>query len=128
MADPITDGALALSKTPQPRYLTLAKSLAAEIGRGAVVPGDRLPGERELCRSFGVSRVTVRRALAELRDQGMIEPDGPRGWFVLSASLGEPNALMSFSEMARSRGLTPTSRVVVAEVRPATIDEADALP
>ena len=94
MSDPITDGALALSKMPQPRYLALAKSLAAEIARGAVVPGDRLPGERELCRSFGVSRVTVRRALAELRDQGMIEPDGPRGWFVLSASLGEPNDLV----------------------------------
>jgi GntR family transcriptional regulator len=109
----------------QPRYLAVAKLLSADIARGVVAPGDRLPGERELCKHFNVSRITVRRALAELRDRGLIDADSTRGWFVTSTSLGEPNALMSFSEMARSRGLAPSSRIRRAVVRPATIDEAE---
>ena len=126
MSQPLTDGSLALAQA-QPLYLTVAKLLAAEIARGVVAPGDRLPGERELCRHFSVSRVTIRRALGELRDRGLIEADGTRGWFVASVSLGEPNVLMSFSEMARSRGLAPGSRVLTALVRPATIDESEEL-
>lgn len=126
MAQGLTEGSLALAQA-QPLYLTVVKHLAAEIARGAVTPGDRLPGERELCRHFGVSRVTIRRALGELRARGLIEADGTRGWFATSVALGEPNALMSFSEMARSRGLAPSSRVLTAEVRPASLDEAEEL-
>ena len=122
----LTEGSLALAQAP-PLYQTVVKELSAEFARGTVAPGDRLPGERELCRHFGVSRVTIRRALRELRERGLIEPDGTRGWFVTSVALGEPNALMSFSEMARSRGLVPSSRVLSAVTRPATIDEAEEL-
>ena len=92
-----------------------------------MAPGDRLPGERELCRHFDVSRVTVRHALSELRDRGLIEPESARGWFVTSTALGEPNALTSFSEMARSRGLKPGARILAGQVRPATMDDAEAL-
>jgi DNA-binding GntR family transcriptional regulator len=47
---------------------------------------------------------------------------------VTPAAIGEPpNALMSFSEMAASRGLTPGARELDRHVRPATIDEADDL-
>lgn len=119
-------GPLALSDA-QPLYAKVLRELNAEIAQGSARPGDRLPGERELCKHFRVSRVTIRRALAELRDRGVIEAEGTRGWFVTASALGEPNALMSFSEMARSRGLAPNSRVLRAEVRPATIDEAEGL-
>ncbi len=110
----------------QPRYLTVSRALAREIGRGAARSGDRLPSERTLCRQFGVSRVTVRRALADLRQQGLIEAAGPKGWFVAASPLGEPSALMSFSEMAAVRGLTASSRVLGANTRPASLDEAEA--
>jgi DNA-binding GntR family transcriptional regulator len=111
----------------QPLYLNLARSLREKIASGSLALGDRLPGERDLCRRFDISRVTVRRALSELRDQGLIEPAGPRGWFVTARSIGEPNVLMSFSEMARGRGLVPSSQVLAAVTRPATIDEAEDL-
>jgi GntR family transcriptional regulator len=126
MDRPRTAGSLALSDA-QPLYAKVLRELSAEIAQGAARPGDRLPGERELCKHFQVSRVTVRRALAELRDRGVIEVDGTRGWFVTASALGEPNALMSFSEMARSRGLVPSSRVLRAVARPATIDEGEEL-
>lgn len=111
----------------QPLYLFVAQALSDRIARGELAPGMQLLSERELCRQFGVSRVTVRRALGELRDRGLIEPDSARGWFVQAPSLGEPNALMSFTEMAKSRGLSATSTVLRADVRTATIDEAEEL-
>ena len=111
----------------QLRYQRVQDSLAEEIARGRRSPGSRLPPERALAEHFGVSRVTLRRALGELERIGVVTRR-PGGWEVTPAAIGEPpNALMSFSEMAASRGLTPGARVLDRHVRPATIDEADAL-
>jgi GntR family transcriptional regulator len=111
----------------QPRYVRIAEALAAQIESGELSQGTKLLGERELSKHFDASRVTLRRALVDLRDRGLIEADSSRGWFVASPYVGEPNALMGFSEMAKSRGLTASSIVLRAEVRAATIDEADEL-
>lgn len=54
-----------------------------EIVRGAFEPGDPLPTEQALCEQFGVSRITVRRALADLADEGLIERRHGVGTFVL---------------------------------------------
>jgi DNA-binding GntR family transcriptional regulator len=70
--------------------------------------------------------VTLGRALAELEEAGVVARDG-RGWTVAASRIGEPpNELMSFSEMATSRGLTPSARVLRQGSRPASIDEAEA--
>lgn len=53
-----------------------------EIDRGVLAPGDALPTEQTLCDQFGVSRITVRRALADLADQGYIERRHGIGSFV----------------------------------------------
>lgn len=111
----------------RPRYMAVAKSLAGEIASGRMTSGDRLLGERQLCQRFAVSRETIRRALLALRDRGLVEADSTRGWVVTAAAVGEANALVSFTEMARGRGLVPSSRVVKAAVRPAAVDEAEEL-
>jgi len=109
------------------RYQRVQDALAAEIERGRHAPGSRLPPERALAEHFGVSRVTLRRALDELARAGVVERSGA-GWAVATATIGEPpNALMSFSEMAASRGLRPGGHVLERHVRPATIDEAESL-
>jgi GntR family transcriptional regulator len=111
----------------QLRYQRVREELASEIERGRRPPGSRLPPERALAEHFGVSRVTLRRALEELARGGVVTRSGT-GWAVVSATIGEPpNVLMSFSEMAASRGLVPGGRVLDRRVRPATIDEAEAL-
>jgi GntR family transcriptional regulator len=111
----------------QLRYQRVQESLAEEIHRGRRPPGSRLPPERALASHFGVSRVTLRRALDELEAAGVVTRSGAR-WAVASPAVGEPpNELMSFSEMATARGLTPGSRLLDRHVRPATIDEAEAL-
>jgi len=115
-----------ISQASQPLYHRVYRQIAKEIESGALQPGDRLPSERWLCDELGVSRATVRRAIEELAGDGLVEGRG-RGSFVTGDALVEPpNTLMSLSELGRSRGLEASSRVLAAEVRPATIDEAEA--
>ena len=111
----------------QLRYQRVQQALADEIQRGGRPAGSRLPPERALAEHFGVSRVTLRRALDELAAAGVVTRSGS-GWVVASGAIGEPpNELMSFSEMAASRGLEPGARVLDRQVRAATLDEAEAL-
>lgn len=111
----------------KPRYSAIAEELARQIEDGALPQGAQLLGERELCKHFDASRVTLRKALFELKDRGLIEADSSRGWFVCSPVVGEPNALVSFTEMARSRGLKASSVVIAAATRAAAIEEAERL-
>jgi GntR family transcriptional regulator len=110
----------------RPLYHRVYKEIAQEIERGALDPGDPLPSERWLCDELGVSRATVRRAIEELVADGLVEPRG-RGTVVSGAPFVEPpNTLVSLTELGRARGLAATARVLRSEIRPATIDEADA--
>jgi GntR family transcriptional regulator len=84
-------------------------------------PGDHLPSERTLGEMLNVSRVTVRRGMQQLVDEGLIE--GRR-----VAEFGEPlNSLVSFTAMGADRGLSTSATVLTAAVREATIDEAELL-
>src|SRR5882724_12625535 len=65
-----------------PPFLQIARSLAADIQRGRLRPGDRLPGSRRLAESLEVHRNTVLAALAELTAEGWIETAPGRGTFV----------------------------------------------
>src|SRR5215831_1439537 len=65
-----------------PPFLQIARSLAADIQRGRLRPGDRLPGSRRLADSLEVHRNTVLAALAELTAEGWIETAPGRGTFV----------------------------------------------
>jgi GntR family transcriptional regulator len=65
-----------------PLHRQLFLVLHDEIERGVIAPGDALPTEQTLCDQFGVSRITVRRALADLAEQGYIERRHGVGSFV----------------------------------------------
>ena len=79
--DDIRGKAVALmAGVPLHRQLFLV--LHDEIARGAIPAGNPLPTEQELCDQFGVSRITVRRALADLADQGYITRRQGVGSFV----------------------------------------------
>ncbi len=114
-------------ESPQPLYLRVYRIVADQIASGVLAGGDRLPAERALCEQLGVSRATVRRALGELADDGLIESSIGRGSFVSSGPLVEPpNALLSLTELGSRRGLVPTARVLSAGVRAATVEESEA--
>jgi len=113
-----------ISAAPDPLYLQVYDAVAEAIASRRLKPGDRLPTERALCAQFGISRATVRRAMRRLSDEGLIDAKVGRGSFVRGGPLAEPpNALMSFTELARARGLAATSQVLAQNVRPATLEE-----
>jgi GntR family transcriptional regulator len=112
----------------EPLYQRVMRSIQHDIEAGRLTQGTRLPSERELCERLDVSRVTTRRALAGLVEQGVVEASPGRGWFVAAGPVSEPpNRLLSFSALGRARGLEPTARVVRCETRPASFEEADDL-
>src|SRR5712671_297989 len=109
-------------------YESCADVLSSEIAQGTLQPGQRLASERSLADTLGFTRLTVRRALRELAERGLLEPDERRGWQVRGGPVSESlNTLMGFSQMARQRGLIATSRILALEYREATIDEAEML-
>ena len=68
--------------SPLPLYHQLAEHLSAEIHRGALSPGDRLPSEPELSRTYGIGRPTVRQATELLVRRGLAERRRGAGTFV----------------------------------------------
>ena len=72
-----------------PLYQQVAHSLEEQILTGAMVPGDKLPSERELCQQYGVSQITVRRALRELAHDERVYSQHGLGWFVGDAPAGD---------------------------------------
>lgn len=110
----------------QPRFQLVANAVSDAIARGEI--SDRLPTERALCEKFGVSRVTLRRALATLAENGLVAPSWGRGWYVVGEPLSEPpNALLSFTELADQMGLKASSQVLACNRRSAGMDEAETL-
>src|SRR6202034_2713134 len=95
--------------------------LAGEIAVGALMPGDRLPTEHDLAAWFGVSRMTLRHALAELARRGLVTRAVGRhgGTFVAAPKLEqELNTLAGFSEQLRRHGMVAGARVLSASLHP----------
>ncbi|MBD0737369.1 GntR family transcriptional regulator [Streptomyces sp. CBMA29] len=112
---------------PEPLWLQAKAALQERIAAGEVEPGSRLPPERELCQMLAISRVTLRKALTALVEEGVLRPAHGRGWYVGVPERKEwPNTLESFTETARRMGLVPTSRVLRRELGTSTFDEAEA--
>ncbi|WP_066370824.1 GntR family transcriptional regulator [Herbidospora mongoliensis] len=116
---------------PEPLWVQAVNLIKDQLGSGLLKPGGRLPPERELCERLGISRVTLRKALRTLVEEGILSPSHGRGWYV-APSVGAParewpNSLESFTETARQMGLTPSSTVLRHEVVPANLDEAEQL-
>jgi GntR family transcriptional regulator len=115
---------------PEPLWIQAVNLITSEIESGVLKPGMRLPPERELCTQLTISRVTLRKALNKLVEDGLLNASHGRGWYVApAAGSGKewPNSLESFSETAARMGLTASSTVLTATVSPANLDEADEL-
>jgi DNA-binding GntR family transcriptional regulator len=72
----------------EPAYAQLVGILRGQIAAGVFRPGDRLPSEAQLCERYGVSPMTVRRAVNILVDQGVVIAEQGRGTFVRPLELG----------------------------------------
>jgi GntR family transcriptional regulator len=95
------------------RYLAIAADLRERVGRGEFAAGRLLPSEAELSAAYDASRVTVRKALEELREEGLVDARQGFGWFVaadpLRQSLGRLGTIES--QLAAS-GVTPQRQIL----------------
>ncbi len=95
-----------------PLYHQLATKLRQQIASGQFRPGDRLPSEDALCEEYGVSRITVRAALDQLVDAGLLWRQRGKGTFVSNQRVDhELIHLTDFVEDMAASGLQSSSRV-----------------
>ncbi len=109
-----------------PKYQQL-QQLLSELIAAELRPGDRLPSERVLMARFGMSRTTVRHAIAELERDGALERRHGSGTFVAQRRVTSRLHLASFSEDMARRGLIPSTELLAAVELEADPDLAEAL-
>jgi GntR family transcriptional regulator len=98
-------------------YARIETVLAAEITGGNLKVGDQLPTEDSLIARFGVSRITVRRAIQNLVSRGLVEIRRGKGTFVAAPKITQDlKALSGFVEDMHALGHKPTARVIGKDV------------
>ena len=98
-------------------YSRVETVLANEIADGDVQVGDQLPTEDSLIARFGVSRITVRRAIQNLVSRGLVEIRRGKGTFVAAPKITqELKELSGFVEDMHALGRKPTARVISKDI------------
>lgn len=92
-------------------YKEVKEDLNQKINEGVYKSGDRIPSERALSESYGVSRMTIRQALTELSNEGFLIRETGRGTFVSVPNLYQEN-LKSFTQTLIDRHMTPSTKVI----------------
>ena len=113
---------LVLERGARPLHVAIAEELAAAIATGRLEPGTRLPPERRLAESLGVSRMTVRQALGELERDGLLRRVVGRtgGTFVREPDAARaPTAVAGLSAVLRREGRASGVEVISAGIEPA---------
>jgi DNA-binding transcriptional MocR family regulator len=81
------------TETRAPKYQQILETIQREILSGRYQPGQKLPSEAALVRRFGTSRITVGRALRELRHAGLIQRRAWSGTYLATSSTGDSGLL-----------------------------------
>lgn len=95
------------TETALPLYEQVRRQLVADIVSGRFPEGQFLPSETMLCDRFGVSRITLRRAVSELCAEGRLIRQQGRGTLVVPQKLTQSIALSGFSETMAGQGREP---------------------
>ena len=96
-----------------PLYHQIVAGLKEQINAGELVSGEKIPTEKWLSEHYGVSRVTVRKALENLTEEGYVEKRPNKGCYVL-----QPKFEKNFSRMRSlhqelvDAGITPSSKII----------------
>ncbi|PSB23523.1 GntR family transcriptional regulator [Stenomitos frigidus] len=109
---------LVIAQAKSPLHSLISEKLREQIASGIYAAGEQLPSEHQLMEQFGVSRITVRRAIANLVNQGLVTAHRGKGVFVneqrkVVYSLSNP--LVFFDEDMARQGVTLSIRNLVFE-------------
>ena len=106
-----------------PLYSQLVSIIKRNISAGTLSPGALLPSEAELCRTFDVSRSTVRQAIGALEAEGLVVRKQGRGTFVAEPKMRRRTEnVYSFTSEISAMGMTPSSTILEFEIMDPTPD------
>ena len=113
------------SESVEPLYRQLETLLREDIETGKLPAGSKLPTENELVAMYSVSRVTVRKALDELSQQGYLERRSGKGTYVAEMKLQRTlDGVTSFTTICREMGCIPGGKTVRRSIELASEKEA----
>lgn len=113
---------------PEPLWHQAEQALRALIADGTWPDGTQLPNEGKLSEILGVSRITIRHALRNVEESGLLRREHGRGTFVRTSTVtAGVRGLTSFTQEMADRGLVVGSRVLEIGELPASEEVANAL-
>ena len=116
------------SESSSPLYHQLMQRLAEDIERGTYPVGSRIPPEHQLEELYKVSRVTVRRALAELTAEGLLERKQGKGTFVSTPRISQDlKSIHSFHDACKQNGFQSGTNVIYVRETDAGAADVDEL-
>ena len=110
-----------------PLYKRLKNGIRKAVEKGVIKDEEALPPERDLAQTLGVSRVTVRKAVGSLVEEGLLVQRQGAGTFVAQRVEQPLSKLTGFTEDMKDRGLNPSVKWLDRAEGFATPDEAIAL-
>ncbi|WP_158735722.1 GntR family transcriptional regulator [Alteribacillus sp. YIM 98480] len=114
--------------SPLPIYYQIQEMIRKKMNAGEWEPGDMLPSERIFAEEFEVSRMTVRQAIIELVNEGLLRREKGKGTFVAEKKLEQTlQGLTSFTEDMKARGFEPGNILNYFRETQASSDAAKAL-
>lgn len=97
--------------SPIPKYYRLKKDLIYKLSEGVWKPGECIASERELCEIYSVSRMTIRQAIGELVNEGILFRVKGKGTFVCEQTFKQQD-MMSFTEIIKQAGKELKTEVI----------------
>jgi GntR family transcriptional regulator len=95
-----------------PKYQVIADDLTSKIKDGELPPGSALPPQKELSTRYGVTLATLRQALKQLEDEGLLSQEPGRGTFVFPRARYQLATLHGFADDLRAQGQTVTTEIL----------------
>lgn len=112
-----------------PLYQQVKEDIKAAIEHGKYKPKEKIPAEPELSAEYSVSRITVRRAVEELCNEGYLVKMQGRGTFVSTPRIHRKmtggNRMESFSKTCQALGMVPGARLLDRKIVPVRSDERE---
>lgn len=100
-------------ESSMPLYMQVKGSLTSKISSGSIRPHEKLPSERELCDLYNVSRLTIRQALNELKNEGLVYSAHGKGNYVSSTPIRQGlTTIVDFENAVQSGGFEPGTKVL----------------
>ncbi|MCA1010319.1 phosphonate metabolism transcriptional regulator PhnF [Halobacillus halophilus] len=110
-------------KSPLPIYYQIEENIKQRISNGEYQPNDMIPSERILSENYAVSRMTVRQAITNLVNEGVLYREKGRGTFIAENKIEQSlKGLTSFTEDMKTRGMTASSKLLDFEKVTASVE------